>query len=421
MTETSTGTENVQSLQQRLYITNQLLDALAHRLPLNSLTQRMGKLCSGSALIYRMDSQVLASSGTAPSHLIWQEVQEAGTRERTVYADIGRWSMVARRVSLHGGLHVIALASQSPEKLKAVAEPMLNTAERLISAVYGVSFEALQEERRDRERLLLQLLTGVQPAQEHHFWSALEKFGFMTYSRLRVLDIANFSGENVTDSQLSLLSRRARVLRLPLLIRAQMAGNDTPESVAAVVPDSDMTEQWVSEINEQFLVGVSEPFAQLPAVHSKFREAETALQIAQSLATRAGACTEVPPVYLDRVDMASWVLSQANGAKLHERSQRTVQDLKAAGIYETVLMFLACEQSIPQTARRLFVHANTVRYRLQRVQEVMGSPISDPFTLTNLTLCLHPQLVALKSEIESGRDTERTATSPHPPPDHDIR
>ncbi|WP_421083836.1 PucR family transcriptional regulator [Rothia nasimurium] len=412
MTEPGAGTDNVQALQQRLHMTNQLLDALAHRLPFNSLTQRMGKLCGGSALIYRMDSQVVASSGTAPSRLIWQEVQEAGTRERTVYADIGRWSMVARKVSLHGGLHVIALASQSHEKLKAVAEPMLDTAERLISAVYGVSFEALQEERRDRERLLLQLLTGVQPAQEHHYWAALEKFGFTSYSSLRVLDIANFSGENVTDSQLSLLSRRARALRLPLLIRAQMAGNDTPESVAAVVPNNDTAEQWVGEINEQFLVGASEPFGQLPAVHNKFREAETALQIAQSLANRAGACAEVPPVYLDRVDMASWVLSQANGAKLHERSQRTVQALKTAGIYETILMYLACEQSIPQTARRLFIHTNTVRYRIQRVHEVIGSPISDPFTITNLTLCLHPQLVALKSDIESGRSSTSTIPGP---------
>lgn len=209
----------------------------------------------------------------------------------------------------------------------------------------------------------------------------------------------NFSGQQITDTQLSLLNRRAKDLRLPLLIRAQMAGSDTPHSVAALVPASDLGDQWIGEINEHFIVGVSEPFVPLSAVHSHLREAETALHMAQSLAQRAAACPQVPPIYLDRIDMASWLLAQASGSKLAERSAPLIQALKEKGLYETALTFLACNQSVPHTAQKLYLHSNTVRYRLQRIQEVLGKPISDPLLITNLTLCLHPELTALKTEL----------------------
>lgn len=399
MTTPHEPNDSSHSLQQRLHITNQLLEALASHKPLTSLAQRMSSLCGGAAFMYRSDARLIASAGTAPSRLIWQEVHKAGTRDRTVRAEIGRWHMIARRVSLHGGMHIIALASHNSPKLEAVAVPMLDTAEKLLSAVYGISFEALQENRRDRERILLQLLTGIQPGQEHHYWAMMEKFWFTPYERIRVLDIANFSGENITDSQLSLLSQRAQGSKLPLLIRAQMAGSDTPESAAAIVPDSDLAESWIVDMNEHFLVGLSEPFTGLAGVHRRYREAETALHIAKGLAHRAGACTEVPPVFLDRVDLTSWVLSQVNESKLAERSQVTLEALHRAGVYETVLMFLACNQNVPETANRLFIHPNTVRYRLARAEKALGASLMSPFTLSNLTLCMHPQLVALITEL----------------------
>lgn len=121
--------------------------------------------------------------------------------------------------------------------------------------------------------------------------------------------------------------------------------------------------------------------------------------MAQSLAQRAAACPQVPPIYLDRIDMASWLLAQASGSKLAERSAPLIQALKEKGLYETALTFLACNQSVPHTAQKLYLHSNTVRYRLQRIQEVLGKPISDPLLITNLTLCLHPELTALKTEL----------------------
>ena len=48
-----------------------------------------------------------------------------------------------------------------------------------------------------------------------------------------------------------------------------------------------------------------------------------------------------------------------------------------AGIVDTVSTFLANGSSIEATARALFVHANTVRYRLRRAGDVTGLSPND--------------------------------------------
>ncbi len=47
-----------------------------------------------------------------------------------------------------------------------------------------------------------------------------------------------------------------------------------------------------------------------------------------------------------------------------------------AGLYETLAAFLACSGSWSRTARQLHLHVNTVRYRIQRVEELTGRDLS---------------------------------------------
>jgi len=56
---------------------------------------------------------------------------------------------------------------------------------------------------------------------------------------------------------------------------------------------------------------------------------------------------------------------------LHERVYRPLQHA-ANALTETLASYLALGHSLEGTARELFVHANTVRYRLKRVSEVTG-------------------------------------------------
>jgi DNA-binding PucR family transcriptional regulator len=48
-----------------------------------------------------------------------------------------------------------------------------------------------------------------------------------------------------------------------------------------------------------------------------------------------------------------------------------------SGLLETLVVFLDNNSSVEATARALFVHANTVRYRLKRIQETTGYSPTD--------------------------------------------
>jgi DNA-binding PucR family transcriptional regulator len=60
--------------------------------------------------------------------------------------------------------------------------------------------------------------------------------------------------------------------------------------------------------------------------------------------------------------------------------QEVYRPLVEAGapMLDTVAAFLDHGGSIEGTARAMFVHANTVRYRLRRAGEITGMAVSDP-------------------------------------------
>ncbi|HET9872453.1 MAG TPA: helix-turn-helix domain-containing protein [Propionibacteriaceae bacterium] len=58
------------------------------------------------------------------------------------------------------------------------------------------------------------------------------------------------------------------------------------------------------------------------------------------------------------------------------------------GLLETLVTFLDQGSSVEATSRALFVHANTVRYRLRRIQEVCGYSPTDPRDSYALRLAL---------------------------------
>ncbi|WP_152364517.1 PucR family transcriptional regulator [Microlunatus speluncae] len=58
------------------------------------------------------------------------------------------------------------------------------------------------------------------------------------------------------------------------------------------------------------------------------------------------------------------------------------------GLLETLIMFLDHGNSVEAAARALFVHANTVRYRLRRIHEVSGYSPTDPRDAYTLRMAL---------------------------------
>jgi sugar diacid utilization regulator len=397
VTAQPTTLTEVERLRTTLDITNALLSAVSSADPVHALTSRLSTLCRGTAIIYDFEGTMVASVGEAPAQLIWNEVSATHRRELSI--PIGRWHVRTRRVSLRDGVHVIALASRGAETLDQIGELLLDTAERLLGAVHGIQYGATQRDRRDNEQLIASLHDGILPAREHRFWSQLAQFRFPAYAPVRALELAPAEVPSASEAHVTQLVVRARSDDLPFLTMLRRVDMDSPSTIAAIVPDSTASEQWIEAVSRHFLVGASAPVSALSQVPVCVREAETGLGIARQWASASESPSTLGPVLIDRIDLTTWLLSHVDPRQLEERIARTLAPIASRQLRDTLTTYLAAEQNIARTAETLFVHPNTVRYRLGRIEDAIGMPITSALALTNLALALHPELIGRSAEL----------------------
>lgn len=384
-------------LQNTLDITNTLLAAISSAEPVRALVSRIGILCRGTALIYDFEGNVIASTGEAPAQLIWNEVSATSRQELTL--EIGRWHVRTRRVALRDGVHVLAIASRGGETLDSIGELLLDTSERLLGAVFGIQHGATLRDRRDNEQLLASLHDGILPSREHRFWARLSQFRFPAYTQLRALEFAPLDAESADESHVAELIARARADDVPLLIMLRRTDVDAPATVAAIVQETPRGAQWIDAAARKMLVGASAPFSALAHVTAAVHEAETALGIGRSWASVMSKPEQIGAIRIDRIDLTTWLLSHVDQRRLQQHIEQVLEPLRQSTLLDTLITYLAAEQNIGRTAAALFVHTNTVRYRLSRIEEILGSPIGSATTVSNLVLALYPQIIGRTDEL----------------------
>lgn len=61
-------------------------------------------------------------------------------------------------------------------------------------------------------------------------------------------------------------------------------------------------------------------------------------------------------------------------------------DKNLAQLRDTVLAYFSNSHNVEATAEQLFVHKNTVRYRLTRAEKILGHPLTDRTAKVELAL-----------------------------------
>lgn len=105
------------------------------------------------------------------------------------------------------------------------------------------------------------------------------------------------------------------------------------------------------------------------------REAIAARQVAERAAVELGRVlpyAQVEPAYLAGADVAAM-----RALIRRELGALAAPDANSARLRETLLAYLRCHRSPEGAAARLGVHKNTVRYRIQRIEETLGRRVED--------------------------------------------
>lgn len=123
------------------------------------------------------------------------------------------------------------------------------------------------------------------------------------------------------------------------------------------------------------------PTVPLSEIKRSFTIADKACHVAHHLRRRG----------IQTMDSLTWRLAAVDEPEVTELLRaRYIEPLRAEGefgrdIEKSVRRYLAKELNVPETARALSVHANTLRYRLRKFTELTGADLDTPATLMEVT------------------------------------
>ncbi|MFF5184487.1 PucR family transcriptional regulator [Streptomyces sp. NPDC000345] len=372
--------------------------ALHARLP--ELGERMAQRIRSDVEAYQDESLIpfdsLRRSCTANADLVLSHFHRAGAPDPSPARDTGRiraeqgmpladtlhayrigfellWSEIVEESRTHPEVSDAQLVSQSAEiwalfgrYAEAVAAAHRETAAEL----------TLQREAR-RSALVEALFTGV-ISDRTTLWEAAHELGLPEQGPFAVVAaVAGAPGEEPLAGIETAL-RQAQLPSAWRLLPDQQIG-----VVALATPTAEQTCLRTLR-RTRARVGVS------PGFHS-LRDTPRALRFARlALAGLPGTGPGV--ARFDDNPLAMLVAAApAEAAHLTEVVLRPLLDLPAAErarLLTTLEHWFAAAGSAADTARTLFVHPNTVRYRLRRVEELTGRSLSDPRTVADLGAAL---------------------------------
>jgi purine catabolism regulator len=399
--ERSLASDDFRVLRRRITIESSLADALASEDPEEALVRRLGSLIEASVILYGLDGRVATSIGAAPREAIWQEL--AGDPSRTRF-EVGRWGVVAEPVLT--GQEVrrwLIVATRRRSLSEELVVDVVHSAARLLGVVDLVRDATRADDRTLRAELLDQLLDPVRGAYVPH--ERLASCGFNADRELRValLESRRWASESAgprasdTGRAARLVEMAAEESRCPCLVAVRRG------RLTIVFQERERdVEDWTARLSAQgvdLIVGVGRPFSSGGGgALESMRDAELALEHLRHVAPAADGRGR--SLRFEGFGLADWLLASADARTFETKAEISVAALRAnPELFRTLLAYLDCDLEVPRTARRLHLHENSLRYRLRRIETILGRSLRELPTIVDLHLATVAERAALGSGL----------------------
>lgn len=410
---TSLLSSDMHRLRRSLSVQNHLLSLMVEEKGADHLVSSLSMLLNATAILF--DARGHATSlaqhrvRVQPEQVerAWQAYTTAtgqDTLPRELAVDDLR--LAFREVRTHRRVHqVLVLVLPLREHLLDFADVALSFAQKLLALELLKTRDARLLQRKLRADLLDELISGTDSGSE-----ALDRVRSYHLDPDRPLCVAIFEAqafdrtlaargvtkmEAVQEARSALHEcleegfheRRLAVLSLMrgdsvmVLFPAERRGADgLRELVTGIVRRPDGLLEGVSPA-----AGLSEPFRGLAGVARAFAQAHEAVRLA---AASGGAAVMLfsdlgPSIRaLENQTLEQLELFYGSTVRpLEQHDQDTGDELVAS-----LAAFLDEGRSVARASRRLFVHPNTLRYRLKKIEAVLGVRLDDTETIVDLFL-----------------------------------
>lgn len=372
--------------QRRLEIVERLLTAIAEQEPITAVVEQLGKECNGAAILYDGAGTVIETTGPAPSHLLRTEIERRDLSHGVF--NVGRWNAIGRDITIRTQSYVLVLASRALDVLDDHGPFILDSVARLLMSFQALEGFAVVQQVQNSGQVLRDIELGVLPGKERQIWDRLSEFGFAPFSALRFVVASTVGGHSLTHEVFDAIYRFAAQSGTPILVSENVRSGDAPPGFRLLVEDTETVDGWLEEMTSTLTIGVSQRFTHLSTVPVEARSAHLAEDVARHHRSNGRSVV----VYVDGMSPADWLLARANSTRDRALLSSYAERLREqADLRKTLLVYFTCDMRIPAAAERLSIHPNTLRYRLAKIEEILGAPLNKPATIANLYLAFRDE------------------------------
>jgi PucR family transcriptional regulator, purine catabolism regulatory protein len=141
-----------------------------------------------------------------------------------------------------------------------------------------------------------------------------------------------------------------------------------------------LVQAQLEQIEAPMCAGIGRPVEGIAAVRESLRDAELALERSSS---------EGRAVAFEHFDLGTLLLSEASPERLEPKIAELVAVLREhPALHETLVAYFDHELDVTAAAAELHLHPNSLRYRLTRIEELLGRSLKRPATIAELHIAL---------------------------------
>jgi purine catabolism regulator len=156
----------------------------------------------------------------------------------------------------------------------------------------------------------------------------------------------------------------------------------------AVELANSICEQIQNRHNLQIVMGIGYPRERLSNLHESYAEAKKALDTGQKV-SGFGRVIHYSDIYVEEM-LLDLVDHPALNAlyQIYLSPVQTYDQKNGTDLLQTLELYVRFGGNTKKVANQLFIHRNSVNYRLERIKEILGTDLNDPETRLKLDLAV---------------------------------
>lgn len=378
----STESPDRPRFQRLVTMQNFLVDALHSDDQVQEIVNRLAKVCKASVGMTKSGGIVEASSGVLPFVLFGEEI--ARSRGPAVELDSAGWSGLALRISdsvamSQRWLVVASRRARFPDEFVRLAASI---AASLVQASGRIELLSINQDRAVRSALLHQALELRPHDNTTDIAGRAAALGLTFTQEVRVLVVSDRVRGKRGSADVSLSDRLYRAFddRSFVIMVTERDG----EAVALIQGQRLQTAETVKRFahaDSSLVIGVGRPTGHIGAVPTSHHDAVLAAQQARSAGNGVFS--------YDDFEFTTRLLAHVGSEQMSQWSREVLSALDAKPILmEALLSYFSHDFDIMAAAEALHVHHNSLRYRLNKVEELVGGSLKTPSIISALYLAI---------------------------------